>query len=158
MKWRRDCVSAKAWSVASLAAEHRRIALDADVLIYLLEDAEPRASRAAAIVDAVDQGLISASMSTLAHAEVLGGPARDGDAPRFERTAAELRDLKVDIIPVSTAIAEDAAWLRGQGSTQLVDAIHIATARATASAFVTNDRRIRSQGGLEILYLDDLDL
>lgn len=150
-------MSAKKWSVGGLAAEHKRIALDADVLIYLLEDAEPRASRAAAIVDAVDGGTVSAVMSAMAHAEILGGPARDGDAARFERTAAELRDLKVAMVPVNAAIAEDAAWLRGQGSMQLGDAIHVATARATATAFITNDRRIRSQPGLDVFYLDDLE-
>jgi predicted nucleic acid-binding protein len=151
-------VSAKPWSVASLVEAHRRVALDADVLIYLLEDSEPRASRAAAIIDAAAAGVVQASISALAHAEVLVGPARGGDAARFERTASELRDIEVDILPVTADIAEDAAWVCGQGSTQLVDAIHLATARGAGTAFITNDRRLRTTPGLEIYHLDDLDL
>lgn len=150
--------SVKRWSVARLIEEHQRVAVDADALIYLLEDVEPWASRAAALVDAADQGRIHASISSLAYAEILVGPARDGDGARFERTAAEIRDIGIDILPLTTVIAEDAAWLRGQGSTHLIDAIHLATARTSATAFITNDRRVRSQPGLAVYYLDDLDL
>lgn len=150
--------SGKRWSVASLIEEHERVALDADALIYLLEDVEPWASRAAALVDAADQGRVHASISSLAYAEILVGPARDGDGARFERTAAEIRDIGIDIFPLTTAIAEDAAWLRGQGSTHLIDAIHLATARSSATAFITNDRRVRSQPDLGVYYLDDLEL
>ena len=143
--------------MATLVEEHQRVALDADVLIYLLEDVEPWASRAAALVDAADQGRVHATMSSLAYGEILVGPARDGDGARFERTAAEIREVEIDILPVTAAIAEDAAWLRGQGSTQLIDAIHLATARTAATAFITNDRRVRSQPGIEVYYLDDFD-
>ena len=49
--------------------------------------------------------------------------------------------------------------LRGAGPLTLADAIHLATARlAAATAFVTNDRRIRSIDRLEVLHLDALDL
>ena len=149
--------SGKRWSVATLVEKHQQVALDADVFIYLLEDVEPWASRAAALVDAAEQGRVHATMSSLAYAEILVGPARDGDGARFERTAAEIRDVEIDILPVTAAIAEDAAWLRGQGSTQLIDAIHLATARTAATAFITNDRRVRSQPGMEVYYLDDFD-
>lgn len=151
-------MSGKRWSVATLIEAHRRVTLDADVLIYLLEDIEPRSTLAAAVIDAVDQGLVEASMSAVAHAEILVGPARDDDATRFERTAAEIRDTPVEIVPITADIAEDAAWLRGQGSIQLVDALHLSTARASASAFITNDRRLRSTPGLEVFHLDDLDI
>ncbi len=150
--------SGNRWFVGTLVQEHQRVALDADVLIYLLENVEPRAARAAALIDAAEDGRVKASLSSLAFAEILVGPARDGDGARFERTAAELRDIDLEILPITAAIAEDAAWLRGQGSVQLIDAIHLATARTTATAFITNDRRIRSQPGLAVYYLDDLDL
>jgi predicted nucleic acid-binding protein len=145
------------WTVEDLAARHPRVAIDADVLIYLLDGSEPRATLAAAVIDAADQGVFKGSVSALAVAEVLVGPARGGDAARFEETASELRDLAIDIVPVSGAIAEDAAWLRGQRQLQLADALHVATARTVATAFVTNDRRIRSLANLEVLYIDDLE-
>lgn len=144
------------WSIASLVQRHKRIALDANVLIYLLEDVAERSDRSAAILDAVEGGRLHASVSALGHAEVLIGPARGADAAAFEQTAAELRDAKLDIVPVTAAIAEDAAWLRGQRSIDLIDAVHLATARSVGAAFITNDRRLRSAPGLEVLYLDDL--
>lgn len=157
-RWRQGLASGTRWSVGTLIDKHQRVALDADVLIYLLEDVEPRASRAAAVIDAADEGRVHASLSALAYAEILVGPARDGDRARFERIGAEIRDTRIEIMPVSAAIAEDAAWLRGHGAAQLVDAIHLAAARTTATAFITNDRRLRPQPGLDVYHLDDLDL
>ena len=61
--------------------------------------------------------------------------------------------------PITQMIAEDAAWLRGQGQLDLADAIHVAAARTTgATAFITNDRRIKSRPNLDVFYLDDLEL
>lgn len=151
-------MSAKSWSVATLR-RHARVALDANVLIYLMENVEPRAGRSTAVIDAIDGGGIDASISTVAYVEVLTGPARTGGAAAFERTAAALRDLPLKPIPLSIAIAEDAAWIRGQSAMRLPDAVQVATARAVeATALVTNDRRIRDRAGLEVYYLDDLEL
>jgi predicted nucleic acid-binding protein len=143
-------------TITELAARHSRIVVDADVLIYLLDGSDPRARLAAAVIDAVDSGMVAGSMPTLALAEVLVGPANAGDAARFEQTAYELRDLDLTMVLVSADIAEHAAWLRGRDALQLADAIHVAAAQSVATAFVTNDRRIRSRAGLEVLYLDDL--
>ena len=148
--------SQAAWTIAELRARHERIAVDADVLIYLLDGSEPRAGLAGVLIDAIDSGVIAGSLTALALTEVLVGPARAGDAARFEQTAVELRDLELSVIPISSEIAEHAAWLRGREVLQLADAIHVAAAQTVATAFVTNDRRIRSQAGLEVLYLDDL--
>lgn len=151
-------MSGNGWSVASLVAGHRRVGLDADVLIYLVDGTQPWATRAAALLDAVDGGLFQASMSTLAYGEVLVGPARSGDGARFERTAAELRETPVEVLPITRRVVEDAAWICGAGTIKMIDAIHLATARSAGTAFVTNDRRLRSTPGLEIFLLDDLEL
>jgi predicted nucleic acid-binding protein len=149
-------VSARSWSVDTLR-KHDRIALDANILIYLLENVEPRAARSTAVLDEIDAGRVAASVATLAYTEVLTGPARVGGTSAFEETAAQLRDLPLTPIPLSVAIAEDAAWIQGQSGLRLADAIHVASARASgATALVTNDRRLRSQPGLEVLYLDEM--
>lgn len=133
------------------------VALDANVVIYLLENVEPGASRAAAIVDAIESGAVRGSMSTVAQTEILVGPARSADPSVFELAAHELRDLRIAKNPLTARIAEDAAWVRGQTGLRLPDAVHIATARDSgATALVTNDRRIRSRPGLEVYYLDDM--
>lgn len=149
----------KPWSVEELHRRETRVALDANVLIYLLENTEPHAARAAVVVDAIDRHEMDASLATVGHVEILAGPARSGDAATFERAADELRSMGLRLVALTPAIAEDAAWLRGQGGLGLADAIHVASARAAgATAFITNDRGIRPLAGLEVLYLDDLVL
>ena len=138
-------------------AEHRRIGLDSNILIYLLETSGPLADAAARIVDAIDAGTTEAVLSTVGLIEILAGPARAGDAATFELTADALRDLLIRVVSLDRATAEDAAWIRGSLGIGLEDAVHLASARnAGATAFVTNDRRLRSIPRLEVVYLDDL--
>ena len=138
-------------------AGHRRIGLDSNILIYLLETSGPLADAAARIVDAIDAGTTEAVLSTVGLIEILAGPARAGDAAAFELTADALRDLLIRVVSFDRATAEDAAWIRGSLGIGLEDAVHLASARnAGATAFVTNDRRLRSIPRLEVVYLDDL--
>lgn len=138
-------------------AGHRRIGLDSNILIYLLETSGPLADAAARLVDAIDAGTTEAVLSTVGLVEILAGPARAGDAAAFEITADALRDLLIRVVSLDRATAEDAAWIRGSLGIGLEDAVHLASARnAGATAFVTNDRRLRSIPRLEVVYLDDL--
>ena len=138
-------------------AGHRRIGLDSNILIYLLETSGPLADAAARIVDAIDAGTTEAVLSTVGLIEILAGPARAGDAAAFELTADALRDLLIRVVSLDRATAEDAAWIQGSLGIGLEDAVHLASARnAGATAFVTNDRRLRSIPRLEVVYLDDL--
>ena len=138
-------------------AKHRRIGLDSNILIYLLASSGPLADAAARIVDAIEAGTTEAVLSTVGLIEILAGPARAGDAATFELTADALRDLLIRVVSLDRATAEDAAWIRGSFGIGLEDAVHLASARnAGATAFVTNDRRLRSIPRLEVVYLDDL--
>lgn len=149
----------KPWSPATVASDHRLVALDANVLIYVLEGNEAFGARARAVVDAIDGGALAASMATVGQVEILAGPARIADAGVFERTADEIRSLGITLVPLTPAVAEDAAWIRGTSGAGLADAIHVAGARAAgATAFITNDRRIKSRPNLDVFYLDDLAL
>ena len=144
-------------TVEALVAIHRRIALDSNVLIYLMEETPGRADVAAALVDAVAQRRVDGVLASVGLAEALVGPARTGDSAAFEQVAALIRDIGLAIVPLDAAGAEHAAWIRGLTGCSLPDAVHLATARAAgATALVTNDRRIRSMAGLDVLYLDDL--
>ena len=138
-------------------AGHRRIGLDSNILIYLLETSGPLADAAARIVDAIEAGTTEAVLSTIGLIEILAGPARAGDAAAFELTADALRDLLIRVVSLDRATAEDAAWIRGSLGIGLEDAVHLASARnAGATVFVTNDRGLRSIPRLEVVYLDDL--
>jgi predicted nucleic acid-binding protein len=144
-------------TVEALLAAHSRIALDSNVLIYLMEETPGRADVAAALVDAVSESRVHGVLASVGLAEALVGPARADDGVGFEQAAALIRGIGFTIMPLDAAGAEDAAWIRGRTGCSLPDAVHLASARAAgATAMVTNDRRMRSVTGLEVLYFDDL--
>jgi predicted nucleic acid-binding protein len=137
---------------------HARVGIDSNVLIYLFEGSGALADKSAALLDAIADGQAEGVLATLALAEICSGPAAAGDPALVERYADELVSLEnTRLVPLSADIAVDAAALRGGGSLTLADAIHLAsTRRAGATAFITNDRRIRSTPQLEVIYLGKL--
>ena len=141
----------------SALTRHRKIALDSNVLIYLIETRGPLADAAAAIVDAVAAGRVIAVMSRSASSRswsVLRGGETRSRSNRPRRRFAICRSTSPQL---DSTVAEDAAWIRGAAGVGLEDAVHLAAARAaSATAFVTNDRRLRSIPNLEVVYLDDL--
>ena len=144
-------------STRDLTTRHRRIAFDSSVLIYLLERDDARAEAVASVIDQLAAEGATGVLAPIGVSEVLAGPARADDAIGFEMLAAAVRNLGFDTPPLDAAAAEDAAWISGRTGASLPDAIHLACARAGgATAFLTNDRRIRSRRGLEVVYLDDL--
>lgn len=150
-------MSENAGSIHDLLTRHALVAVDSNVLIYLIAGDPARSEATAAIVDAVATGQVGGVLSSAGLSEVLVGPARHNDGAAFERIAATIRDLGFRIVPLDAGGAEDAAWIRGRTGMSLPDAIHIACARAAgATVFVTNDRGIDSGHGLEVRYLDDL--
>ena len=145
-------------TIDDLVARHRRIALDANALVYLLEAPDPLGRVTAAILDAAEGGRLTVILATLALAEIAVGPVRAGDETIVERYADEIRDLRgVQIVPLTADIALDVGVIRGRYRIRLADAIHLATARqAGASAIVTNDRRMPDIPHLEVIQLADL--
>ncbi|HUG48955.1 MAG TPA: type II toxin-antitoxin system VapC family toxin [Candidatus Limnocylindria bacterium] len=141
-----------------LLATHCRVAIDSNVLIYLLEGSGALADRCAELLDSIAAGAGEGVLATLALAEVCSGPARVGDAAMVERYADELTSLEgVQVVALDSEIAVDAALLRGDGSLSIADAVHLATARRHgATAFVTNDRRIAGIDRLKVVYLDEM--
>ena len=136
---------------------HRRVAIDANVLIALFEDPTRRGEVAARLLDAFETGEAEGLAASIVLTEVLAGPARAGDVAGFELLADELRSASLKYVAISAEIATDAAWYRATRSIAFADALHLASARAAgATAFVTNDRRIRSVPQLDVIQLDDL--
>jgi predicted nucleic acid-binding protein len=145
-------------TIEDLAARHRRVALDANTLVYLLEVPDPLGRVTAAILDAAESGRLTVVLATLALAEIAVGPVRGGDETIVERYADEIRDLRgVQIVPLTADIAVDVGVIRARHRIRLADAIHLATARqAGASAIVTNDRRMPGIPHVEVIQLADL--
>lgn len=146
-------------TIDELCERHRRIAVDANVLIYLLEGDERWGRAARALMKAVENGRVAAVLSAVGLAEVLTGPARD-DLAHVERYNDEIRSIAgLKVVPFEGGLSRDAAVIRGVRRIGLSDAVHLATARAAgATAFVTNDRSLRSSTKLAVVYLDDLEV
>jgi len=144
-------------TVTELFARHPVLGIDSNLPIYLFEGEGPLADAAQAIIDGFDRGAVQGVMATVGLTEILTRPASLGDGALFERYARELTSIpNLRIVPLDQETAIDAAWGRS-GGRDLGDAVHVATARAAgATAFVTNDTRIRGRAGLEIILLSDL--
>ncbi len=142
-------------NVDRVRRRHRRIGLDSNLFIYVFEGSGQEAALVGELLDAISAGGLTAVLSTLAVAEVLTGPVRAGDTALAERYREELSSIAgLDLVPLTVPIAADAATLRGLRRASLADAVHLATARAAgATAFVTNDRSLRSTAKLEVIYL-----
>lgn len=145
-------------TILELCKRHPRIALDVNVLIYLFEDAGALADVGQALLDAAEHGRIAVVLASIGLAEICAGPARHGDLALVERYAEVLTSMPgLRIQALTAGVAVDAAVIRGMRGIGLADAMHLAGARAAgATAFVTNDRRVRGSPRLEVIYLDEL--
>lgn len=141
--------------VATALDGHRTVGLDSNVFIYLFETSGDEAVQAGRVLDAIDAAAIRATISAVAVAEVLTGPARVADFALMERYLDELRSFeRLSIVPVDDGVAFDAARMRGRDGVAMSDAINLAAARAAgATAFVTNDLRLTSAVDLAIIPL-----
>ena len=145
-------------TAAELVRRHATIGLDSNLFIYLIEGVLPWAGQVAELLADVETAGASAVMSAMGLTEILTGPARDGDFDRVERNQDDIRAIpRLTIVPLDSDVAVDAAVIRGARGMTLPDAVHLASARAAgATAFVTNDRRMRGSSKLEVVYLDEL--
>lgn len=144
-------------TIAELVDRHEVIGIDSNLPIYLFDGTTPLADAAQAVFEAIERGEVQGVLATIGLTEVLSRPAALGDGALFERYARELRSIpNLRIVDLDAETAVDAAWGRS-GGRDLGDAVHVATARAAgATAFITNDQRIRGRSGVEIVLLSDL--
>jgi predicted nucleic acid-binding protein len=143
---------------AGLLVRHARLGLDANLFIYLFETDGPEADAVRRLLNDTESAGTTLVISSLALAEVAVNPATLDDAVMADRYADAIRSVsRLHVVPLTADIAIDAGILRGRHGLSLPDAIHLATARvAGASAFVTNDRRLRSMPKLDVIQLADL--
>jgi len=145
-------------TVDDLLRGHRRLGLDSNLFIYLFEAGGSEARTFGSLLDAAEASGTTMIVSSLTLAEVSVGPAMIQDEVMADRYLDAIRSIRrLEIVPMTADIAVDAGLLRGRTGYSQADAIHLATARqAGATAFVTNDRRLRSSPRLHVVQLADL--
>jgi predicted nucleic acid-binding protein len=144
-------------TIDDLVVRHRRVGIDSNVFIYLFEGSAAEAVPAGLVLDAIEAGRCEGVLATVGLTEILTRPASVGDGAIFERYADEIRSIRnLRLAPLDDETAIDAAWGRSTDR-DLGDAVHVATAKtASATAFITNDRRVRPRSGVEIVLLDSI--
>jgi len=134
------------------------VGLDSAPLIYFIEENPIYLEMTDAFFEAMVRGEFRVVTSVVTLLEVLVYPLRQGN----RILAQQYRDILLNeegltTIEVSPAIAEEAAQLRATYNIQTPDSIQMATAiSGGASFFLTNDVRLPSLPGLEVLVLEEL--
>ena len=133
------------------------IAVDTTAFIYFIENHATYADVLRPLFTAADLGQIRLVTSQLTPLEVLVVPYRAKDTALADRYQALLTGSRgLTVCAMDAAQLRVAAQLRAHLGMRTPDAIQLAVAMTFAcSAFVTNDRRIRSTGGLRVLQLED---
>ena len=123
---------------------NRQIYLDANIIIYAIEENHSWAQSTRSLLDAIDRKLLRAATSELALAEVLVRPlalADDDLVRKYERLLPS--DSDVEMISVDRDVLLSAARLQGELKLKLFDAVHVASARlAGCDYFLTQDERL----------------
>jgi predicted nucleic acid-binding protein len=126
------------------ACAHQTIYLDANIIIYAIEQGYRWADTTRSMLTAIDNRLFRAVTSELAIAEVLSRPFAVGnhdEIAKFEHFFSPRSALEMSAIDRHTL--RTAARLQGQLRLKLFDAIHVATARLSGCEyFLTEDERL----------------
>jgi predicted nucleic acid-binding protein len=134
------------------------IALDTAPIIYYIEAHPEFGPKIRPILDAIIQGEINATISSLAHTELLTLPLKNQNESLIETYDQLLRGTKkLHTQAVTTEIARAAAVLRATYGLRTPDAIHMATAiLADAECFITNDQKLCRIQEIKVLTIEDL--
>lgn len=126
--------------------------------IYFVEKHPKYIERMRGVFQRVDAGRMQLVTSTITLTEVLVMPIENAHV-HYQREYREmlLNTERVNTLPVSVAIAEQAAELRAKYRLRTPDALHIATALVSGcDAFLTNDFALKRVADLKVLVLDEL--
>lgn len=133
----------------------RKIYIDANVLIYLVEGSAAFQEKAERVFAYANENRIPILSSEILVAECLYGAHRLGRPELAEKYRWIFRESEmIHLVPIDIGIHEAAAIVGSQNRLKLIDAIHFATAiDINCDAFVTNDKGIRPTDSLRVVPL-----
>lgn len=133
------------------------IFVDANVVIYAVEQIEPFATLLAPLWEAVSEGVIELAGSELLWLETMVKPVKENLTEVQETFRAFLTTPDLVLHAITPSVLETAAKVRADFGIKTPDAIHLANAiRANADLFITNDRKLKRVTALNVLVLNDL--
>jgi predicted nucleic acid-binding protein len=134
------------------------VGLDTAPLIYFVERHPKYLPLVYPFFEAMGRGDIQVVTSAITLTEVLVHPYKLGNHRLTEHYSQMLLNThNIDTLPVSLEIATEAARLRAAFGLKTPDSIQVATARiGGATSFFTNDSRIATIPGLELIILDSI--
>lgn len=131
------------------------IAIDTAVFIYFLEEHPVFLPIVEPLFEAIDAGRLRAVTSTLTLLETLVVPYRAGNialAAQYE--ALLVRSRHLSLVDIDRPLLRAAAALRARHAIKTPDALQVAAAlSAGCRSFVTNDRKLPTIPGLEVIDL-----
>lgn len=133
------------------------IYLDANGFIYSVERIEPYRTSLEPLWQHAQEGQFQIVSSELTLLETLVKPFQKGDALLENIFRSLFESREVQLIPVTTAIWEQAARLRASLNLKTPDALHAASALAAGSTLLlTNDPDFRRIPDVPVTVLGDL--
>jgi predicted nucleic acid-binding protein len=127
------------------------------VFIYLIDTASPFSAVAADLFQQLRQQSMTGITSVLTLTELLVKPLQTGRRGLAAHYEALVRSVPyLDVVDIDARIARRAAILRAKHATSTADALQIAAAlEHGATAFITNDRRLRRIEEIAVVLLAD---
>lgn len=146
-----------AGGIIEALGSRRRIGIDTPVFIYYIEQSALRASVAATILRAVEDGRFEGITSVITLLEIMIRPLRLGRAEIADAYAVLLGNIpNLSIVNLDARVARIGAELRATHGLRTPDAMQIAACLAHgAEAFITNDRRLKRVSEIEVMLLED---
>lgn len=131
--------------------------MDSAALIYFIEDDPRYADVLMPLFESAAAGERALVVSALSLLEVLVVPYRAADTRLAEAYETLLtRSSGVRLVDISRDVLRAAAQVRSRHSIRTPDAIQVATAvLSRCSALVTNDRRLPTIPGLNVVQLNE---
>lgn len=135
------------------------IFLDTAPLIYFIEGHSIYQSILSKLFSFNDKGGFSFITSSITILEVLVKPLREGKAD----LAKQYRDILtkasgIEVLDVTSSIAEIAAQLRAQYNLKTPDAIQLATAiEEGADFFLTNDSKLKAISDIKVITVGEIE-
>lgn len=136
---------------------HKLVALDSNIFIYNLEENPGFVKFTDIIFQNLSANKLKATTSILSLTEILSYPKTETVVKEITSDFFSTPNLLV--LEVNREVALEAARIRRKYAYRLPDSIQLATALVTkATAFITNDSRLKRFKELKIILIKDLTI